>query len=516
MKRIRNFVVIVLAVCLVLAMSSIAFAVEAPTTESGAQAEQVFPDVEKVEAPEEIQLVDPSTLDDSIELTVGEAGDQISLEGTSSDVDSETAAVQNLVDSSSYEEMNMVVNPNLRSSYNAFYGSETDSIATEGTIQPYGVFKLAPNQILQAGLVCPDNVSMDYDLYIAAVNADNTVGDILTASQYTTNIDNTTPKTLDEGTDYINTTSQTQSYCILVHAKTGGSTMFPYTLYYSIDAPGNYNSGESDQNAATPCGTMSPGQNVSNVILNSPADVDWFAININIGTAYNWADIGFTLTDPSTGATISTDSVELYNHIGNNKMSLIPKNGNSYRFTPRNAQYYLKITAKDRNNFDWHTYKLSANVTATQAKPATIEITKLSTDQDRDGNNYVDYPQLGNAYIVFTKGAYGWLEVSGIVKDQFGNPCSNAYMTVDGQFTNLYWANEGKNDSLAYRYDTTVTGSNGAFTLQFNEMPSPSGRYTYHNPYSGLTHYYDLAQISITAGDISGTLDVYHEAYGIL
>lgn len=448
--------------------------------------------------------IDPN----SKKLTPGQAKEEAPMEKAASDV---TQDINKELQGADYAEMDMVVNPNTRA-YNAYYQSLTGAIATEGTIQPYGVIVLAPNQILQVGLECPKHVDMDYDLYIAEVMDDGTVGNILAGSMYATHIEGGMTKTLDEGIDYINTSTTNKRYAILVHAKKGGGEMFPYTLYYSIDAQGNYNPNENDQNAATPMATLPFGYLINNVALNSPADVDWIAIDNSMGNAFEHADIALSITDVTTGAAITTDSVELYKHVGDNKMLLLePRTDGTYRFTPSSntGEYFIRIAPKDRDNMDWHQYKISVDIAATQTAAANLHLV-YTTPEDPSGTNYVTWPQYGNAYCLNT---YTWFQVEGTVTDAFGDPVPN-YGTASVLFTNFYWRDIGKNENLATASGRNPVNANGKFTIRINDFPSPAGYYSYRSA-SGYTHRYDLAQLEVSLGSFYHIEPIYHWSYAM-
>lgn len=450
--------------------------------------------------------IDPN----SKKLTPGQAKEEAPMEKAASDV---TQDLNKELQGADYAEMDMVANPNTRA-YNAYYQSLTGAIATEGTIQPYGVIVLAPNQILQVGLECPKHEDMDYDLYIAEVTDAGTVGNILAGSMYATHIKGDMTKTLDEGIDYINTSTVNKRYAILVHAKKGGGEMFPYTLYYSIDAQGNYNPNENDQNAATPMATLPFGYLINNVALNSPADVDWIAIDNTLGNAYNYAKIDLQIVDNATDQAITTDNIELYKHIGNNQMELVQQEADGYyRFNPspsNTGQYFIRIAPKDRDNMDWHQYKISIDVKYLDQKPNTLTY-KLSTGKDPSGTNYVFWPEYGNAYCLNTT---SWFQVEGEIKDVFGDPV-NVTSTASVKFVNFYWRDIGKNETLARRNAETTVTNNSKFVIRMNNFPSPAGYYSYYNSGSRLTHYYDLAQVTIQFSSYVEVLPIYHFSHAL-
>ncbi|MBD5558749.1 MAG: hypothetical protein HDQ87_04455 [Clostridia bacterium] len=372
------------------------------------------------------------------------------------------------------------------------------TISSEGTMNMYGIISLGPNQILQAGLECPASSNLDYDLYLGELDSDNNVT-LVAGSQYTTYIGTGMTKTLDEGADYINTASTYKDYVVIVHAKKGASATDPYTVYYSIDIPGQYLSGENDQNAAYPCNTLNIGDFASGAPLNSPSDVDWYQLNVDVNLAYRWKDISLEITDISTGAICSNDSVELYEHIGNNQLRLMPKINGLYRFEPQTGTYYIRVSSINRAAFDWHQYKLAVSIKNVAASAQSFTITKLSTDLDTSGTDYVPWPQ-GNGYCLRTYG--GWFRVDGQLKDGNGNALTDTTgMNVKVTFINRYWDSHNV-PSLARKEGQGTINNNGAFQVTLNNMPSPSGeQFQYYNSASKLTHKYDLADVTVTVTD---------------
>ncbi|KKI49979.1 hypothetical protein [Christensenella hongkongensis] len=524
MKKVVKLISLVLVVLLCLSLASVALAEGAEVAETTPDASEPAPEITEAApdasepVPDESELPAGETVTIPIldvdpgqeELVVGETEemDISELPGASSDVDERISEVQSKVDQGAYEELDQVLNPYLRSgTYGAYYDTITDSISTEGTIQPYGVMKLGPNQILQAGLECPSNNLLDYDLYIAEVNPDNTVGTILTVSQMATYTDDTTPQTVDEGTDYINTSSETKSYCILVHAKKGSGSLDRYTVYFSIDASGNYNQGEEDQNPASPAGTLKYGNSASGVILNSPADVDWFALDATVGNAYEYADANIKVVDPTTNATLSSDKVTVYQHIGSNRMKVVqPTSGSTYRFTPdtSKAAYYVQVKPANRSNFDWHRYKISFDLVTAKAAATSITITALSTPKDPTGaNGFVTWPTLGYAYCIDTS---SWLTVEGTAKDAFGNLCQSG-TPIKMTFYNQTWIDKA-NENLGRRVVEDSVGANGGFNITLDECPPAFGAYSASG--SVYRHTYDIVTISVTgATDVGVSQQAY-------
>lgn len=423
------------------------------------------------------------------------------------------AEAQALVDSGACSELIPLPNAFSNRSTTALSREAQGTISSEGTMNMYGIISLGQNQILQAGLECPASSNLDYDLYIGELDADNNVR-LVAGSQYTTYIGAGTTKTLDEGTDYINTASDYKDYVVIVHAKKGASTTDPYTVYYSIDVPGQYLEDENDQNAAYPCKVLDLGGFVSGAPLNSPSDVDWYQLNVDVNLAYRWKNISLEITNISTGAICSNDSVELYEHIGNNQLRLMPKTNGLYRFEPQTSTYYIRVSSINRAAFDWHQYKLAVSIKNVAASAQSFTVTKLSTDLDPSGTDYVSWPQ-GNGYCLRTYG--GWFRVDGQLKDGNGNALTDTTgMNVEVTFVNRYWDSHNV-QSLARRNEPGTIDNNGAFHVTLTNMPSPSGeQFRYYNSASKLTHKYDLADVTVTVTDtktgavLESKFSVYH------
>lgn len=176
----------------------------------------------------------------------------------------------------------------------------------------------------------------------------------------------------------------------------------------------------------------------------------------------------------------------------------------------QSGEYYLRTAAKDRSNFDWHQYRLNyalvgANVV--NPVPTSLEVTKYATPREPDGVTYVTGWPAGDGYCIYTT---SWFKVDGIVKDQVGNPMAGADVTIE--FKDLAW---GPSSPFYSVIKSANTNADGTFEVNFSELPPPQGKYSFYNPNSGLTHYYDIGEIDITCGAIIYTEGVYIESYVI-
>lgn len=444
--------------------------------------------------------------------------------GFAADFREDLAEVQAILDASSAIDMQklQVGTVAARSGQN-YWEFANEILDAEGTMKAYGPITLGPNQILQAGLECPKNNSIDYDLYIATV-VDGQLDEIVDGSTYVTPDGAPIDQIVDEGIDRINMSSETQQYALLVHAKKGSGDAWPYTVYLSLDLISNCNENENDQNAANPYYNLRVGQYLNGLVLNTGADVDWFTIDVEMdGSLYYSQTLSVTATDPTSGVAAPA-VVELYKITGHNCLSPVVSAGTgTWKIGVNEAgRYYARVAPRNRSDFSPVQYTLSTRISSYVGIPKSIELSQLRTDYDTDGNNYVTWPQ-GYGYIVFNRASDGgWLEVQGKVLDSSGSPIRNSTYWCHVAFKNRYWNGEGQNPKLGRKTGYAQLRSDGTFTVRINEMPPPAGRLSYRSNV-GLTHYYDLADIEIRIKEnrndddndflIMGTQTVYHESF---
>ncbi|ONI46576.1 hypothetical protein AN640_00680 [Candidatus Epulonipiscium fishelsonii] len=133
-----------------------------------------------------------------------------------------------------------------KDSKSGFTQSWTATIANQGDIV-YVTTTLAPNQILNATLVCPKNENLNYDLFVYEMDNLGNLTKLVARSNtetYMNEYTDGTVKTIDESAGFVNKGFETKEYAIIVAATEGGSTTDTFELILNRDEPGNYDIAE--------------------------------------------------------------------------------------------------------------------------------------------------------------------------------------------------------------------------------------------------------------------------------
>lgn len=367
--------------------------------------------------------------------------------------------------------------------------SWTGVLKNEGEFT-YVTATLAPTQILNATLICPKNPNLNYDLFVYEIDDNGYLTNLVSASTtgtYFNKYEDGITKTVDEGAAFVNKTSKTQNYAVIVSATKGGSASDAFELTLSLDVQGNYDAAEPNDSAYYAYKTTEGS--ISGATLHVSNDQDWYMWNAT--SEFRTAKIS---------ATAGYD-VEVYTSDGSN---LILTNKNSDGTYPiATGINYIKVF-NNSSNFIPSAYTLS--IEPWSVLPSSFQLT-LDGDQGQD--SYPEYPQ-GKGFRF---------------KDKFSPILifeSKSHYPVRNYPVTLYWESGSWNEHTGNktRTVTTYTDDFGTAipTLQSPELPTALGYYSYYlrGPLSFI-HYYDIDSIKIYADNKELTSgDVYHFSHSVL
>ena len=162
----------------------------------------------------------------------------------------------------------------------------SDVMPADGSQQVYTI-NVADGSIIQAELCIPENLSLDYTLYLCELNEDQTGVNVLSYSAYVTTSD-----FLSECAAAINNSGDTKLYVIIIDPNGNGSTTDYYTLRVSMG--GEHDNFEPNDSAFSAIGF--PSMTVSQSLtvpanLNSPIDSDWFQLTLPSNPDYSTLNI---------------------------------------------------------------------------------------------------------------------------------------------------------------------------------------------------------------------------------
>ena len=345
---------------------------------------------------------------------------------------------------------------------------------------------LSPAQIVNASLQCPKNESLNYDLYIFEVDASGNFGNIVSYSETETYF-NTYPdgsiKTVDEGVAFVNTSTTTKNYKVVVWATQGGSDTDPFILSIGLDDAGKYDLAEPSDSPFYAYG-VTEGI-ISGGTLHVENDQDWFVWNAGseFKTAKIYADANY--------------QTEVYTASGN-KLILSDKDSTgAYPITA--GSNYIRVFAKPAG-FVPNNYILT--ITPTKVTTGTI---KVRFNGDEGPDSYPDYPEGKNIYRFKNKLS---------PKVQITTP--EGYPVPDCS-VQLYWQSgswtEGSGNKSRTVYATTDSVGEATLVLEQPTLPTALGKLSciVGKPVA-FKHYYDLDGIAISSQstDEVFTSLVYH------
>ncbi len=336
---------------------------------------------------------------------------------------------------------------------------------------------LTPGQIVQATLITPEVVGLNYDLFLYEED-DGYLGDL---------VDYCDLDGIDDSIAYINNTNNNISLYVLAYATAGYNEEDQYALTISIDGYGYYDSYEPDENAfyantvAVSGTAVITGRN-----LNVSNDQDWYA----------W-------TVPSTicGADIFVNnnnySVDVYyTSDGTTMNKIIPTDDTLYSLP--SDTYYIRVRSSG-NSFTSSSYSLA--IIPYDNTGDSMSIVSMVTDTTNNSAIYAE----GLKY----RAKFHIVATVRVVNDQ-GVPVTNR--PVKMTWTSGAW-NPG---TWFYTRDVTEnTNSSGVAVLDLT-IPNAMGEHCF-TEYGAqtFTHYYDIDTLSFECDDFSDDLSIYHLAYSI-
>lgn len=369
------------------------------------------------------------------------------------------------------------------------YGTERSVTQKfEGTLSEPNTFSyllvtLAPTQIVTATLECPKSKYLNYDLFIYEVNADGTLGNIVagsTTDTYFNTYPDGTEKTIDEGAAFINNTSTTNQYAVIVFANDAAGASAPYYLTISLDVQGVYDGAEPNDSPYTAY-ELEINKELTGATLHVVNDQDWF----KMPDAPDYQSVSAEVT--------SGYKVEVY-HADGNSMILNEKNDDGTYQIGRGVNY-IRVFA-DEANFAASGYTLT--LTGATLRPSQFLV---FMNGDEGEKSYPDYPQ-GNQYLRFQK------ELSPKVQLLTVNNYPIVNATVNMEWESGGWS---ENSGRKYRDTSGVTGTDGTVELS---LTTPSALGTYSCLLGGpkyFRHHYDIDTVTFyVSGNRSSTERIYY------
>lgn len=361
--------------------------------------------------------------------------------------------------------------------------SITDTIS--GTISSSGGMAyldvtLAPGDIVQASLKSPNNADIDYDLYLYMYNSDGSLSGPVALSCLKTYI-NGSAGTVDEGLAYINSTSSTNSYALIVKSAVGYSLTEPFYLTISLDEQGYYDSNEPNDSPFTATELDSVTQlNITGANLNVSNDQDW----------YCWKMPGYagrTIVNIDQGY-----SAEIYVADDSGSMILVaPENDGKYNLKKDNW-YYLRVFYSG-NSFISNDYTLTTF--GDGIIPFKLSYRKFHGD-------------MGDAQVDYGKGVLDRFEEGFVltftVSDQNGFPINN-------QRVNVKWIS-GADSKVTHDYYGISDDAGGVKVVCY---PGSAVGVLRGETETGFIHRYDLDTLEVTCGSLKKVIKLYHYAYSV-
>ncbi len=320
---------------------------------------------------------------------------------------------------------------------------------------------------LQLQLDMPNDANIDYDLYITDGN-DN----ILDQAGYSPYI-NGGEGTVSEAVGYMIPSNVSQmSLKMYIVAAIGCSDTLPYTLHYSVSAPGEYDRDEPKEQVQDagqltfPAeGAMLTGRNI-----HSPIDNDWYKIVVPSDRYYDKLNLAL-YTD-----SVNACGLEVFTDVGGTYPALKKMPVNNGVLSVTTGTYYLRVTnaAALFDSDDIQEYQLLVWPTL---KPDGIIITGL---HGTEGLNYmVAYP----GYAARFRTDRGPVQIIGVVYIELDNELYGLPdVDVTGQYHNPHWSQIGIPD-FANRYAYGTTDAGGAFNVTV-DLPVAYGGYMYETAIS--------------------------------
>ncbi|MGL5616486.1 MAG: hypothetical protein ACRDD2_09725 [Sarcina sp.] len=360
--------------------------------------------------------------------------------------------------------------------------SWTGTLQNQGDIT-YIIASLAPNQILNASLKCPNNENLNYDLLVHEVDENGYLGDLVAASTtgtYFNSYPDGTKKTVDEGAAFINKTNQIRDYAIIVSATEGGSSIDSFELTVSLDVPGTYDAAEPNDSAYDAY-SVTEGT-VTGANLHVSNDQDWYMWKAT--SEFKEADINAT----------AGYEVEVYNAIGNKLALIKPDTNGIYKVQP--GVNYIRVFEKD-GNFIPSRYSL--NIIPTKLTPAKMTI-ELNGDM---GNDLIPYPE--GKYLRYKNEVNSKIQLA-----------SESGYVVSGYPLELYWESESWSEQSGNKMRTVsgVTDKKGEVILSLSSPklpPAIGGRIHFIPGPMSITHYYDISYLKVSGEGVNSYVTpAYH------
>lgn len=333
------------------------------------------------------------------------------------------------------------------------------------------IFSVEPGQMIQANLTVPQDENLNYDLYLYNIETDSMV-DSCAYPTYSN-----TGSYLDETVEYVNTTSEAQSYCFLINAPNGGNDTKTFTLKVgTFDTPENYTKNHNAFNATQINGPLTSSNSIGNT-MNSPLDNDWYVMPVD--SNYSKSTIAI--------AASGDVNLDVYVHLGNGCFfKLTPTSSGNYAAY---AGYYYYIKVSDKNG------------SGSYPKNYTLQTNYLANSITISGYNNVEYRDLFQMNQCWTDRN---LTVKGTVKASDGTKLANKYVCVTFQDPLFAKRQNNPNEGTARAYGYTDVNGNYEITVRIPTLFSGEAMIsTGYSPYSD-PKYGDIALIQAEVLDGSG------------
>lgn len=363
------------------------------------------------------------------------------------------------------------------------------TVPIEGTIGTenglaYVNVTLGPTQILQATLEGPQNEELDYDMYLYTYDDDGNLDAAVSASKLTTcfNDENGVEKSVDEAISYINQTSSSKTYALLVHAKKGYSDTEKFTLTISLDEAGYYDSYEPNDNPFFATELESTLNFAVGANLNVSNDKDW----------YTW-EVPYTLGKFRLSVDNSYYKVSVYYATSDYGMKLIEP-GNDGGYTLVSSYYYYLCVENAGEDFISDDYLLSVSEYG-----GNVTVSQLEMKFDGD---------MGWQQAAYSEGE----------KYRFQNSIKIGIFTHQAGLTDqpveLIWQSGATGEVQVFR---GTIGEYGSTTIRAT-LPEAKGDHLCSlSGALNFIHRYDIDTLTVRCGSSTTSLQVYHfkESYQI-
>ena len=353
-----------------------------------------------------------------------------------------------------------------------------------GTVQDYlleaGDYKLYPvdlseGEYLQVRLDVPDDMNIDYDLFLY----DSTLTNVIKVSDYITVLDGY--EALQEALGYVASSDQILYLC--VRSSSGGSSTIPFVLDYSITTV-NQDTLDPDENASEAKAVDIPltGYSVSR-ILNSPIDNDWYSFTVP--NDYSHYSTRFSLK--------ASDNIELriYRNLVNNYYAMYTyAAGKQGELSLNPGTYYVRVVYTGSiNEFNYSNDPVYTLSLAPVAPVSSIQLTDLTGYKGAIAEYYE-----GPLYRIDDTDP-NYIKIDGQARyvDSDGSVrlANNALIVASVKNHSLIGSNR---ESEAITSATGVADENGNFHIKVFMYHSLGHNY-YNAPVS--IHRYDLMEASV-------------------